>query len=357
MKYGKWVWMWIAWGGVLSGIGWGQPPPEGAEENRWFSDPTPEELQAAADQIAQFAKKDSRYTQATLGETIPIYSGIGLWDPGILKRMPPSRGCLVPLREEGKVIALVTANRSRLLQRQLFRVWKEEALQQARALAAEKQAEVKRAYLVRLLFMKGWVRKPNGRIGTETKKPLFWDIPLIQEGKWVGAVRIDPYSGQRHVEEFPVPCPVGKTLSEEEVKKAAWGYFKQLGWAALYPDARLEELTSDRGEPPARHCAIFRSKVSVNKLEVRGGDGSHTTLHISPYGELVMYWLHDPYKSIEGATMGGVGPQSSERTDGALDPAGSAENPTVPRGQAWRWLGLLGLGALGLMVWRKRKAR
>ena len=34
-----------------------------------------------------------------------------------------------------------------------------------------------------------------------------------------------------------------------------------------------------------------------------------------------------------------------------------AESPTVPREQAWKWLGLLGLGlgALGLMVWRRRK--
>ena len=166
---------------------------------------------------------------------------------------------------------------------------------------------MQRAYLVRFLFMKAWIRKPDGGIGTETKEPLFWDMPLIQEGKWSRAARIDPYTEQHHVEEFPVPCSVGKTLREEEVKKAAWGYFQQLGLAPRYPDARLEELTSDGKEPPARYWANIRSAVSVNRPG--GGKGSQAKLGISAYGELVMHWLHDPYKGT--GEMGPGSPRSS----------------------------------------------
>ena len=360
MKYGKWIWMWIAWGRVLPGIGWGQP--EGTEENPWLFDPAPGELQAAVDQITQVVKKDSRYAQATLGEPIPIYRGIGLWNPKALKIPFLRRGCLLPMRIGGTVIGLVTTDGMRLILRQPFRIWKEEALQQARALAAAKQAEVKRAYLVQLLFMKGEVRGPDGRFGTETKEPLLWDLPLSQGGQWIGAVRIDPYSGQCRVEEFPVPCPVGKTLREEEVKKAAWGYFKQLELAARYPDAHLEELKPSRATPPERYWANIRSKVSLNKPGE--GEGSQAKLRISAYGELVMYWLQDPYYGEPEGERGVIstsfeGAEDFPPSAGSLlsGPQPIAESPTVPREQAWKWLGLLGLGlgALGLMVWRRRK--
>lgn len=282
-----------------------------------IGDPTPRELSVAKGFLKDFMKQPryisllTPYKGARLGDVIPIYnSGVGLRSiPIHVHRNMPMASYLAPLISKGKIVAVVKVSGDRLEVLSPFKFWQKEAQDVARPIAQKRGLEIGEAYFVTLGYDKFVLKFKEGDkyatgLGTQgLRVEKFWDIPLLRDKTIVGVVRVDPWSGESRLLNFPIPCKMGEKITPEEAVAAGEAYLKDLDFWKTHPDIIKPKRpgytdflhkynVTFSSDTNVSHLIDERLKKKIGMEKIRG---SKITLEISEYGELLGYIERDPF--------------------------------------------------------------